>query len=205
MKIMSERFRVAIERFDAANSVDPNKEVYQGKEYPKEILYAERMTRWLERLAPEASEALRLAARSQHLCRWMIPRSRYPMDRRGYHDWRTTLQGFHAEKAGAILRDAGYDEGTIARVQSLLCKENLKSDPEMQALEDVICLVFLEDYLAEFTREHDKEKLLTILRKTWKKMSTRGQKAALELKLPPAERALVEEALAVYLKKPPAE
>src|SRR5262245_41082033 len=144
--MMDQRFQAAIARFDAANAEDPNKERFQGREYPKELLYAERMTAWLERLAPDASEALQLAVRSQHLCRWKIPRDQYPRDRTGYLRWRTDLQKFHAEQAGNILHEVGYDETLIARVQSLLRKQRLKQDPETQTLEDVACLVFLESY-----------------------------------------------------------
>ena len=203
MTEMSERCKRAIERFDAANGEDPNRQVHEGREYPKELLYAERMTRWLERLEPDASEALRLAARAQHLRRWTIPRDRFPMDRDGYHRWRTALQHFHAERAGEILRSVGYEAETVARVQSLLRKENLKADPETQTLEDVACLVFLEDYFADFARQHDEAKLLTIIRKTWKKMSPRGRQAALALPLPAADRTLIEKALAAFGGMPP--
>jgi hypothetical protein len=191
----NERFRAAIARFDAANGEDPRRVVFQGTEHLCELLYAQRMTHWLERLAPEASEALRLAARSQHICRWRIPRSEYPLDRAGYHRWRTRLYGFHAQTAGAILREVGYDEPTTTRVEELLQKKNLKTDPEMQLLEDVICLVFLENYFAEFSREHDPEQVVGILRKTWKKMSPRGQKAALGLAMPADARRLLDQAL----------
>lgn len=192
----SPRFETATQQLDAAHREDPNRELFEGQELPAELLYAERMTRWLERLAPDASEPLRLAARCQHLCRWMIPRNRYPMDRPGYHRWRNELARFHADRGGEILRAVGYDEATIARVQSLVRKERLKLDPEAQLLEDVICLVFLESYFADFARKHDEEKLITILRKTWKKMSPRGHEAALALDLSPAALALVEKALA---------
>jgi hypothetical protein len=146
MPANSERFREAIRRFDAANSEDPHHEVVDGVSYPKELLYAQRLTTWLERFAPEASEALLLAARSQHIRRWVIPRDRYPLDRRGYLLWRTTLATFHADTAATILREVGYAEELIQRVRSLLRKEGLKRDPEVQCLEDVICLVFLESY-----------------------------------------------------------
>ncbi|WP_428938496.1 DUF4202 domain-containing protein [Fontivita pretiosa] len=183
-----ERFRRAIERFDAANAQDPNQ---------KELLYAQRMTHWLDRLDPNASEALRLAARCQHICRWQIPRSSFPMDRIGYLKWRKTLYQFHADKAGQILREVGYDDATIARVQSLLRKEKLKLDPEMQTLEDVICLVFLEHYFAEFVQEHahDEPKILNIIRKTWAKMSPRGHEAAMSIKLPQSAMRLISQAL----------
>jgi hypothetical protein len=182
------RFPAALARIDAANAEDP---------HGKELLYSQRMTAWLERLAPDASEALRLAVRAQHLRRWTIPRGRYPMDLAGYKRWRTTLASFHAETVGAILREVGYDEATLARVQALVRKERLKLDPEAQLLEDVACLVFLENYFAEFARQHDEEKLIGIVQKTWKKMSERGRAAALGLELAPEVRGLVEQALNV--------
>jgi hypothetical protein len=191
-----ERFNAAIARFDAANADDPTTEVFQGAVYPKELLYAQRMTAWLDNLAPEASEALRLAVRCQHIQRWTIPRHTYAMDRHGYLRWRTTLAKFHADTAAAILRDAGYDDATIQRVQTLLRKERLKRDPEVQCLEDVICLVFLEHYLAAFATQHDEVKVLDILLKTWAKMSPRGHEVALTLPMSPEARRLVEQALA---------
>ena len=191
----SARFQSAIGRFDQANSEDPNREVHEGRQHPKELLYARRMSRWLDQLEPEASEPLRLAVRSQHIRRWEIPREDYPKGRDGYRRWRTDLGRFHAETAGRILQEVGYDETTISRVQSLLRKERLKTDPECQLLEDVICLVFLEFYLQDFAQEHDEEKLINILRRTWKKMSPRGHKAALQLDLPDSLRALVRKAI----------
>ena len=191
-----ERFNAAIARFDAANAEDPTTEVFQGVIHPKELLYAQRMTTWLDKLAPDASEALRLAVRCQHIQRWSIPRHTYPMDRTGYLRWRTTLAKFHADTAAAILRDVGYDDVTIRRVQTLLRKESLKRDPEVQCLEDVICLVFLEHYLAAFATQHDEIKVLDILRKTWTKMSPRGHEVALTLPMSPEARRLVEQALA---------
>ena len=189
------RYAAAIQRFDAANRADPRQEVVVGREYPKELLYAQRMTEWLERLAPDASEPLRLAARCQHICRWTIPRSKYPTGRDGYRRWRSTLAEFHAQKAGEILRDVGYDDEVIARVGSLVRKQRLKVDPETQLLEDVICLVFLESYFSEFATQHDESKLMTIIRKTWKKMSPRGRQLALLLELPAESRTLIEKAL----------
>ena len=191
-----ERFNTAIVRFDAANAEDPSTEVFQGVVYPKELLYAQRMTTWLDKLAPDASEVLRLAVRCQHIQRWTIPRHTYAMDRTGYLRWRTTLARFHADTAAAILRDVGYDDATIQRVQRLLRKESLKRDLEVQCLEDVICLVFLENYLAEFATQHDEAKIIDILQKTWKKMSSHGHEAALTLPMAPEARRLVEQALA---------
>ena len=190
-----DRFRAAIERFDRANADDPNVETVDGVARPKELVYADRMTAALERFGPQASEAVRLAARCQHIQRWTIPRSTYPPGRDGYRTWRTDLARFHAETAGAILRDVGYDTAMVDRVQALLRKERLKADREVQLLEDVVCLVFLEHYLAAFASEHDEPKLVDVLRKTWRKMSDDGHRAALALDLSPELRAIVMKAL----------
>jgi hypothetical protein len=190
-----ERFNTAIARFDAANAEDPNTEVVAGQASPKELLYAQRMTAWLERLVPDASEALRLAARCQHIRRWTMPRRDYPMTRQGYLQWRTMLARFHAETAGTILREVGYDEAMIHRVQALLRKERLRRDPEVQCLEDVICLVFLESYFADFARQHEPAKVIDIVQKTWHKMSSRGQEVARTLPLSPEARQLLAAAL----------
>ena len=180
------RFQSALDRFDALNAADP---------HGKELTYARRMTQWLEKLEPAASEPLRLAARAQHVMRWKIPRDSFPKDRAGYLKWRTTLYDFHADRAAEVLREVGYDDATIARVRSLIRKENLKSDPEAQLLEDVIALVFLENYFAEFARDRDEEKLIRILQKTWGKMSSHGHAAAMTLELGEREKELVDKAI----------
>jgi hypothetical protein len=186
----SRRFTLAIARFDAANAEDPNRDSVGGRERPKELLYAERLTAMLARYAPDAPEALRLAARCQHIQRWKIPRADYPMTRPGYHQWRTRLRDLHADLAGTILREVGYDDAIIARVGSLIRKVALKSDPEVQALEDVVDLVFLESYLEDFVAKHpdyDEAKFVDILKKTANKMSARGREAALTLISPPPQ------------------
>ena len=191
----SERFRLAIERFDAANAEDPNHELVDGGLEPKELVYARRMTERLQNFCPDASEAVYLPARSPHIRRWTRPRAAYPTGRDGYRRWRTELGRFHAMTAAVILRDVGYDPITIGRVEALLRKERLKADPEAQLLEDTICLVFVEHYLADFAPKHEDEKLLGVLRKTWRKMSEAGRQAALGLDLSPAVGALLERAL----------
>jgi hypothetical protein len=180
MASLSTNFERAIARFDAVNRADPNLETDGGTPQPKELLYACRMTEMLERFAPDASEAVQLAARCQHIRRWEIPRTSYPRTSAGYKQWRTRLQHLHAEIAGAILREEGYGEDTIERVAALLKKEKLKRDAESQLLEDVVALVFLEHYLAAFVAqhpEHDATKLGDIVRKTARKMSPRGRAA----------------------------
>ena len=191
------RFERAIALIDAANAEDPNIIRYNDEDGPKELIHAELLTRWVKTLQPNASEAVLLAARAQHIRRWMHPRSEYPEGRTGYLRWRTNLYKFHAEQAGDILREAGYDEASIARTGQIICKQGLGSDPEVQAIEDGLCLVFLETQLDELAGRLDRDKMLAILRKTWRKMSPAAQQLALELTFAPGERALIAEALAL--------
>jgi hypothetical protein len=171
--MVSGRFQDAIARFDAANAQDP-----RGIELP----YAQRLSAWLERLAPNASESLRLAARCQHLRRWEIPRESYPTGRVGYLKWREALKHFHAEEAGKILREVGYDDATIEQVQKLNLK---KKDPETSVLEDALCLLFLENQLEETLGKTGDEKMIGILQKTWRKMTPQAREIALGMKLNP--------------------
>jgi hypothetical protein len=193
------RFNAAIAAFDAANSADPNTERDGRLEDPRELVYARRMNRMLERFAPDAPEAVRLAVRCQHIRRWEIPRDQYPKTPEGYRAWRKRLMDFHAEVAGRILEAVGYEPEAIARVQGLVRKERLKRDPDAQLVEDVVDLVFLEHYLERFVAEHpeyDEAKLADILRKTWAKMSPRGHEAALTIvKLPEALKPLIVRAV----------
>jgi hypothetical protein len=194
------RFNAAIAAFDAANSADPNRELDGRLKDPKELVYARRMSRMLERYAPDAPEAVRLAVRCQHIRRWEIPRDQFPKTPEGYRAWRKKLMDLHAEAAGRILRDAAYDEETVSHVQALVRKERLKRDPDAQLVEDVVDLVFLEHYLERFVAEHpeyDEAKFADILKKTWAKMSERGRDAALTLvKLPAALKPVVLRAVA---------
>jgi len=194
----TDRFQRVIRSIDQANGEDPNSEVVDGVAWPKEQLYGMRMQEWVEELDPGASEALRIAARSQHIRRWEIPRSDYPMDRRGYLRWRTTLYAFHADRASEILRDQEYDAETIERVRALLQKRNLRADTEVQTLEDAAALVFLVHHLDDFLERDDiaEEKAIDIIRKTWRKMTERGHEAASALALSDESTALLEKALA---------
>ena len=189
------RYEDAFERFDRANAEDPDRLIVDGVYQPKALAYAIRMTDRLERFAPEASEPIRLAARCQHIRRWTIPRTRFAAGRTGYRLWRKTLGEFHADTAAEILRAVGYDEATVKRVGTLLRKDNLKHDPDVQTLEDIACLVFLEHYLADFASDRDKTTLVEILGKTWRKMSNTGRAAALALDLPPELKTLVTQAV----------
>lgn len=191
----SDKLIRAFELFDKANAQDPNTEEYGGKTYPKEVLYAERMTERLNQFEPKASEALRLTARCQHICRWEIPRESYEMNRVGYLKWRQDLKKFHARKAQEILEEVGYSQQTIDKVAFLLEKKQLKKNEDTQTLEDVICLVFLEYYFESFATEHPEQKIIDILQKTWRKMSQKGHAAALQLPLSESAFALVNKAV----------
>ncbi|MEX0681653.1 MAG: DUF4202 domain-containing protein [Balneolales bacterium] len=192
----SSLYEKAARAIDEANSKDSNLESADGRLQPKELLYAHRMCEWLEKMEPGASESLKLAARSQHIERWAIPREEYPMDRNGYIKWRNALKKFHADRVEDILLNVGYDETTISRVRDLVMKKGIKSDPDVQLLEDVICLVFLKYYFEDFSQKHDEEKILRILQKTWRKMSQKGREMAMKLEMPPSAKKLVEKALA---------
>ncbi len=194
----TDRFERAIRGIDEANSADPNSELVDEVAHPKEQLYGMRKQSWVEELDPRAPEALRLAARSQHIRRWEIPRSDYPMDRKGYLRWRTTLYAFHADKASEVLRASGYDDETIERVRTLLQKRNLRTDADVQTLEDAAALVFVEHHLDDFLKRDDigEGKAINIIRKTWKKMTERGHEAASALELSQGSTALLKKALA---------
>ena len=175
------RFNAALAAIDAFNAGDPKRVTVAGKDVPEAVHYARRMTAWIERLDPSASQALRLAARAQHIGRWTIPRDSYPQGLAGYSRWRRDLSRFHAETAGKILGEAGYDAAAIARVGALIRKEGLGRDPETQALEDAACLVFLETGFDDFSRRHPDYKVVDIVAKTWRKMGPKGRALATDL------------------------
>ncbi|MDP2132911.1 MAG: DUF4202 domain-containing protein [Sulfuritalea sp.] len=172
-----QRFDQAIALFDAANARDPNQD--QGE--PKELLYAKRMTDMIGRYAPDASEVAQLAVRAQHIMRWTVPRSSYPMTKEGYYAWRTGLYKFHAETAGELMRQAGYDDVMIEQAKAAVGKRGIKVNPDTQMLEDVTDLVFIEHYMLGFAGQHgdySEDKWLDIIRKTWRKMSDRAHQFA---------------------------
>jgi hypothetical protein len=182
--------------FDQLNGRDPVTELVDGVPRPRLLLQADRLSRWIERLDPDASEALRLAARCQHVERWTIARNDFPPGRVGYLQWRTKLARFHADRAEGVLRGAGYEETVIQAVRRIVTKQNLHSNPDSQTMEDALCLVFLEFEFDAFLEKYpEEEKAVEILQKTWKKMSARGREAALALSLSPRARALVQAAL----------
>ncbi|WP_445734586.1 DUF4202 domain-containing protein [Mariniflexile sp.] len=189
------RFEIAIALIDKKNSEDPNTYQSHGLNFPKELLYSQRMSQKLLQFKPDASRALQIAARAQHICRWKIARDEYPMDRVGYLKWRETLKKMHAEMTSDILKDVGYDAEFMERVSFLINKKLIKKNEESQTIEDVICLVFLDYYFEEFAAKHDDEKLIDILKKTWVKMSDEGHAEALKIKYSDKSSALVKRAI----------
>jgi hypothetical protein len=188
-------FQNASAWIDAENAQDPNIEIYQSISYPKELLYSNRMYERLLSFEPNASEAIQIASKAQHICRWKVARESYPMDRVGYLKWREDLKKFHAATTAVILEKAGYDGEFIARVSFLIEKKLLKKDKETQLLEDVICLVFLDYYLDPFVHKHDTEKLKNIILKTWNKMSETGHQEALKINFSTSNFELIKQAL----------
>ena len=189
-----ERLRRALAAIDAANAGDPQRIGVRGDVRPKELAHAELVSEWVERLRPDAGEALRLAARAHHVRRWEIPRERYPEGRSGYLRWRKALGAHHATVVGEILAGEGYAEPTIARVQEIVRKGNLGRDAEVQVLEDALCLVFLETQFHDLTRRLEPDKLLEVTRKTLRKMSPRAVEFTGQLPLDPQDRAYIERA-----------
>ncbi len=183
------------EAIDKANSKDPNFELVNGVQLPKELIYGKRMTAILDEFEPNAGVALKIAARAQHICRWESPRSDYEMNRKGYLLWRSELKKFHAKKTSEIMIQLGYNESIIEQVSFLLQKKQLKRNDETQCLEDVVCLVFLQYYFEVFYQKHTDEKVIDIIQKTWKKMSVKGHKAALGLNYSEKGLSLIQQAL----------
>jgi hypothetical protein len=192
---MSDPLTKALEAIDAAHAQDPTLVTINGQEIPYELHYAQKCTAYLSKRAPSASDPLRLAIRAQHFRRWEVPRSSYPMTRPGYHAWRTYLKKRQASLVATICTESGYSDDVAQRVASLIRKEDLKEDEETQVLEDVACLVFLDDQFEQFEKEHDEEKIVGILRKTWGKMSARGHELAMGIPMGERPLELVKKAL----------
>ena len=189
------RFQRAITLIDGANAPDPATISIDAQALPKELTHAGMLTAWIERLRPEASEALLLAARAHHLRRWESPRDTYPAGRRGYLRWRRELQRLHAAYAGEILEDVGYDADSIGAVERLIRKETPRDDPEGQAFEDGLTLVFIETQLHDLAARADSTTMERVLRRTWCKISPAARAIALRSELAPEDRKLLERAI----------
>jgi NTP pyrophosphatase (non-canonical NTP hydrolase) len=192
----SQNYEAAISLIDEAHAQDPNIAIVDGKDVPYELHYAQQMSHYLSLRAPDASPILKVAIRAQHFRRWEIPRSSYPMTKPGYFAWRTFLKKRQADLASAICVGCNFTTEEAEEVAQLIRKEDLKKNEETQILEDVACLVFLDDQFEGFEKEHDEEKIIDILRKTWGKMSERGHELALEIRMSGDCKALIGKALA---------
>lgn len=175
------RLNLAFDKFDEYNRRDPVTYTHDGEQFPQEYFLAMKLYEWVKKLSAEPSEELLLASRSQHIGRWEIPRSQYPEGRTGYLNWRRDLAKFHADKAAGILKEVGYREDEIERVQELILKKKIKVDPEVQLLENALCLVFLEFQYEDFFPKYEPEKIVNILRKSLLKMDETGHRHALTL------------------------
>jgi hypothetical protein len=189
-------FEIAIALIDKKNAEDINSIHLHDAVFSKELLYSKRMSQKLLQFKGDASEELQIAARAQHICRWKIARNEFPMDRVGYLKWRETLKRMHTEITSEILKEVGYPYDFIKRVSFLINKKMIKKDEESQVIEDVICLVFLDYYFEAFSEKHEEEKIITILQKTWKKMSSEGHKFALNLNFSEKSLTLIKKAIA---------
>lgn len=190
------KLQTAFTLFDAYNKQDPTTVLWEGRAYPAEYFYAVELYNWVLKLEPEASEAVLLASRSQHIGRWTIPRDTYPAGKTGYLNWRSNLAKFHADKSGELMLQAGYDPVFIEGVQKIILKQKIKLDPEVQLMENALCLVFLQFQFEDFIKKHPEEKLITIIKKTWNKMSEPGRDAALALNYSAEASELLAKALA---------
>jgi hypothetical protein len=194
-KMDTVRFQKAIEAFDRANAEDPHTIVINGVARPRELVHAERLSAWVTRLEPSASETLLLAARCQHIQRWQVPRDSHPAGRVGYLQWRTQLARFHADTAARLLTEAGYEQESIDAVRRINLKQNLRSSSDMVVMEDALCLSFLEFEFDDFVAKYPAEKVIEVVQKTWQKMSARAHELALTLPFSVAGLALVTRAL----------
>ena len=189
-------FTQAMEAFDTANSKDPNFIEVNGFEKPYESIYANWLYEWIMKLNPNAKEELQLAAKCQHIKRWEIPRSKYQDGLKGYTKWKKELAEYHADEAGKILKQVGYDEVVVDRVRSINLKKNLKADSDVQTMEDALCLVTLQYQIEGFSLKHDDEKMIGIIKKTWAKMSDRAKEEALKLSYSERVLSLIKNAIA---------
>lgn len=184
-----------LQEIDNVHAQDPNTVVINGEDQPYELHYSREMSAYLEKHSPGSSDLLRIAICAQHLRRWEVPRNSYPMNKGGYQSWRTALKHRQAGLVFQICLDNGYSEDDSNRVASLVRKENITHDDETRILEDVACLVFLDDQFEEFKKHHDDKKIITILRKTWDKMTERGHELALEISMSSHAKSLITEAV----------
>ncbi|MGE6917521.1 DUF4202 domain-containing protein [Achromobacter kerstersii] len=191
---MNDRLHQTLLRFDHYNGADPNLFTWQGETCPQELFLAQKLHEWVLKLAPDAAEPLVLASRCQHIGRWEIARNSYPEGRIGYLTWRKALARHHAGIAEGIMRDTGYADDVIDRVKTIVMKQGIKQDADVQTMENALCLVFLQYQYETFHPAHA-EKIVDILKKSLLKMDAAGHQWALTLPYSPIGMAYIEQAL----------
>lgn len=189
------RLEKTLAKIDAILRQDPTVIEVNGERRTLASHHAQRRTYWVNKLVENPSEELLIAARAQHLRRWEVPRDSYPNGRIGYLKWRSDLKKFHAEKTAHLMHEMGYDNTAIERVKKIISKQGIKQDDDVQAIEDALCLVFLETQFTDVAAQ-ESDKIVSILQKTWQKMSPMGHQFALQLPMSDADRAIVQQALA---------
>ena len=192
---MTNKLTNIINAIDKINTQDPNTTIASNTAYPKELLYGQYMSECLTQHWPNADEYLQIAVRAQHIKRWHLKRSEFPLGKQGYLAWRKAQGQFHAQLTKTLMLEHGYDEKEAETTAVIIRKEQLKKNSQSQTLEDVACLVFLQYYFDEFAAKHNEEKIIRIVQLTWKKMSEQGHTIALALALPPHLSKLVSKAL----------
>lgn len=191
----AQNYEAAISLIDEAHAQDPNITTVDGQAVPYELHYAQKMSHYLSLHSPNASPVLQVAVRAQHFRRWEVPRDSYPMTRPGYLNWRNFLKKRQADLAAAICAGCNFTAAEVDEVAQLIRKEGLPKNEETQVLEDVACLVFLDDQFEDFEKNHDEQKIVEILRKTWGKMSKKGHDLALKIPMSDTSKELIGKAL----------
>lgn len=197
---MTNQLARVLSAIDEINRQDTNLTTIDGVAHPKELLYGQRMSACLAQHWPQASELLQIAVRAQHIKRWHLKRTDFATGKAGYYQWRIALGKFHAELTSTLMLEQGYSQAQATQTAAIIRKEQLKTNPDSQTLEDVACLVFLSHYFDDFARKYlardNEAKVIRIVQLTWKKMSEEAHTIALKLSLPEHLAALVSKALA---------
>ena len=180
--------------FDAYNQTDPKTFTWDGQTYPQEYFFSLKLYDWVKKLNPQASEALLLASRCQHIGRWEIPRNSFPEGRIAYLSWRKELMRHHTKIATGILEQVGVAPDVIEQVQNMLMKRNIKQDPDVQTIENALCLVFLQ-YQYEAFYPGNEDKIVDVLKKSLLKMDAHGHAFALQLTYSETGMSFIAQAL----------
>jgi hypothetical protein len=188
-------YEAAVAAIDAANADDPTYVHVRGVDQPLALAHGRLAAEWVATLHPDAPDALLLAARAHHLRRWELPRTQYQPGRAGYLRWKRDQRQRHSRDVALLLVVAGYPQLDIERVQALVRRDDLASDPGAQAVEDAACLVFIETQLADVSTKLDHDHLVDVIRKTARKMSPGALEAVASIPLGDPERALLAAAL----------